>query len=421
MTEKANPSPSRPADAFATAGAIAYGGSIDGFIIDGASPTAISQQDAEINEDNLDTFSQSSSSSSLTISISGGEGFVFGAWLAIDTQTTITLDASTSGQTVFLGWNKNSSNDVIIGLDDAFSTVPTDTDQRIPLYEFDTDASGVTAVRDERQVGKAETLTKLSVAESFGVPIYSDSTNAPSEMGSTILIDGSSGETFGLYSYNGSAYQKVGNSDEEIESLVASIVAGGNAIDVSYNDLQDSVVINNTGAYFDEDARDAIGDALVGGTKIDVTYDEPNNEIDIDTSALDEEEVQDAVNSLLVGDQNITFTYDDAGDTLSVQLSNSIELSNISASSSITDPAGVEHTGELADDGDTQPPQLHGSEAHDEDFAIDGSPQPPEDHGNNSHIEDYATPEDVNSSNWGDYEIQKDGTDGNNIINFKTN
>jgi len=329
MTEKANPSPSRPADAFATAGAIAYGGSIDGFIIDGASPTAISQQDAEINEDNLDTFSQSISSSSLTISISGGEGFVFGAWLAIDTQTTITLDASTSGQTVFLGWNKNSSNDVIIGLDDAFSTVPTDTDQRIPLYEFDTDASGVTAVRDERQVGKAETLTKISIAENLGVPIYSDSTNAPSEMGSTILIDGSSGETFGLYSYNGSAYQKVGNSDEEIESLIASIIAGGNEIDVEYNDLQDSIVINNTGAYFDQDARDAVATALTEGENISITYDEPNNDIIITTDALNQEQAEDVVGSLIVGGENVDVDYDDTTGTLLIALPDTFELTEL--------------------------------------------------------------------------------------------
>ena len=43
-------------------------------------------------------------------------------------------------------------------------------------------------------------------------------------------------------------------------------------------------------------------------------------------------------------------------------------------------------------------------------------------HGNDAHTTDYTdtSPSDVTSSNWGDYEIQKDGTDGDGIINFKT-
>ena len=45
-----------------------------------------------------------------------------------------------------------------------------------------------------------------------------------------------------------------------------------------------------------------------------------------------------------------------------------------------------------------------------------------ETHDNSHHSSNYTTtsPSDVNSSNWGDYEIQKNGTDGNGIINFKT-
>jgi len=43
-------------------------------------------------------------------------------------------------------------------------------------------------------------------------------------------------------------------------------------------------------------------------------------------------------------------------------------------------------------------------------------------HDNTQHSVNYTTtsPGDVTSSNWGDYEIQKNGTDGNGIINFKT-
>ena len=39
----------------------------------------------------------------------------------------------------------------------------------------------------------------------------------------------------------------------------------------------------------------------------------------------------------------------------------------------------------FAEDGDTQPPEDHGNEAHPTDFAEDGDEQPPESHGSSSH------------------------------------
>jgi len=84
MTEKANPSVNRPVDAFQTAGAIAYGGSDEGFISPANSSTEISVQDDDINEAQLNAFDQTSSGSSLDVTIDGGEAFVLGSWLAID-------------------------------------------------------------------------------------------------------------------------------------------------------------------------------------------------------------------------------------------------------------------------------------------------------------------------------------------------
>jgi len=151
MTQKANPSVNRPAEAFKTAGAIAYGGhGGGGFVRDGANPTEISTQDSGIDETVLNSFNESSSGSSLDVTIDPGEAFVFGSWLCKDTQTTVSLDASTSGQVVSVGWNKGGTNDVIVGLDSAFSEATGDTDQNIPLFSFDTDSTGVTSVTDER-------------------------------------------------------------------------------------------------------------------------------------------------------------------------------------------------------------------------------------------------------------------------------
>jgi len=150
MTDKVNPSINRPAEAFATAGAIAYGGNPEGYVIPANETTEISTQDSGINENALNAFDESSSSGSLQVTIDPGEAFVFGAWLAIDTQTNVTLAASTSNQIVYVGWNKNGADDVIIGLESTFSDASGDADQKIPLWTFNTDASGVTDVTDSR-------------------------------------------------------------------------------------------------------------------------------------------------------------------------------------------------------------------------------------------------------------------------------
>lgn len=155
MTEKVNPSINRPAEAFKTAGAIALaGGAGDGWIVRGSSPTDIATQDAGIDETAFNTFAESHSASSFDITIDPGEGFVYGSWLAIDTSTTVTLSSNTANQTVYVGWNKGGTNDVIIGLASAFSTASGDTDEKIPLFDFDTDGSGVTAVTNRRTIGK---------------------------------------------------------------------------------------------------------------------------------------------------------------------------------------------------------------------------------------------------------------------------
>lgn len=154
MTEKANPSINRPAEAFKTAGAIAYGGNSEGYVVPAGSPTEISQQDSGITDGDLNAFAETSSGSSLSVDIDGGEAFVFGSWLAIDTVTSVGLSSDVADQTVYVGWNKGGSDDVIVGLDSAFANASGDTDQKIPLWDFTTDGSGVTAVTDRRSVGK---------------------------------------------------------------------------------------------------------------------------------------------------------------------------------------------------------------------------------------------------------------------------
>jgi len=166
MTEKANPSANRAAEAFKTAGAIAYGGSREGFIVEGGSPTEISIQDPEVEDNNLNEFEETSSTTSLEVTIDPGEAFVFGSWIVKDYETTVTLPAS-STTTVYVGWNKDGSDDVIIGTESAFSAASGDADQKIPLYEYVTDSTGVTSVTDQRDYIQidADTLNGKTATE----------------------------------------------------------------------------------------------------------------------------------------------------------------------------------------------------------------------------------------------------------------
>jgi hypothetical protein len=203
MTQKANPSVNRPAGAFKTSGAIAYGGhGGTGFVKEGSDPTDISVQDSAIDETALNSFEQSSSASSLTVTIDPGEAFVFGSWICKDTESNVTLESGTAGQTVFVGWNKSGPNDVIVGRESAFSSAEGDTDEKISLFSFDTDSSGVISVVDERSFDQISTD---SIEQGSGSGLDSDTvdgqeafeldTNAGdnlSKSGSTLnVVDGS--------------------------------------------------------------------------------------------------------------------------------------------------------------------------------------------------------------------------------------
>ena len=153
MTQKVNPSINRPAEAFKTAGAIALASRDDGYITPVNSPSDISVQDGGITEANLNAFAETSGTGSLDVTIEPGEAFIYGSWVAKDTTTTVTLASGTAGQTVYVGWNKDGTDDVIIGLDSAFASASGDTDKKIPLFDFDTDGTGVTNVDDRRLIG----------------------------------------------------------------------------------------------------------------------------------------------------------------------------------------------------------------------------------------------------------------------------
>jgi hypothetical protein len=308
MTEKANPSINRPAEAFKTAGAIAYGGSDEGFISPANQPTEISVQDGGIDESQLNAFDETSSASSLDVTIDGGEAFVFGSWIAIDTSTSVSLAASTSGQTVSVGWNKNGADDVIVGLDAAFSSASGDADQKIPLFTFDTDGSGVTNVVDERSFDQ---ISADSIEQGAGSGLDADT------------VDGLEAS-------------EIEFTDERAQDAVGSITQGGDKVTATYDDVSNTLTID-TAALDEEEVEDAVNSLIDGGNAIATSYDDANDTLSIDVTESDialanltgdtdgvsegatnlyftDERAQDAVGTIL----GVNLSYDDANNTISI-------------------------------------------------------------------------------------------------------
>ena len=146
MADRVNPSGIRDADPLLTAASMKHGG---GDWIVTAGTDLYASYDGLAGA--LQAFDVASSSkNSFDVTIDTGEGFVGGAWLGRDSQTTVTLASQVSNQTVYVGWRHGATNTVIIGLDADFQA----DDPRIPIFDFDTDGSGVTSTTDRRPVGE---------------------------------------------------------------------------------------------------------------------------------------------------------------------------------------------------------------------------------------------------------------------------
>lgn len=139
MTDLVNPSYNRDADSFLLSGTINGVSGLEDYVVPATdSPTRLAQAES-VDEQNLNAFAESSTNSSFNVTIDGGEAFVYGTWVLRDTQTTVSLDSNTTGQVVYVGWQRQSPNSAIIGLESAF----TADDPKMELYSFDTDSTGV--------------------------------------------------------------------------------------------------------------------------------------------------------------------------------------------------------------------------------------------------------------------------------------
>jgi len=142
------------------------------------------------------------------------------------------------------------------------------------------------------------------------------------------------------------------NADLATDATNVTSTYKGNDIDSNADGVVDKADLADSLTNFDEKAQDAVGEIISGSGGTTVTYDDANNSITVDSTFLTEEQVQDIVASLVSSNSNLSWSYDDANDTLTISLADSISVSSLEATNTLTDPSGTSHTGQLANQTD---------------------------------------------------------------------
>jgi hypothetical protein len=119
------------------------------------------------------------------------------------------------------------------------------------------------------------------------------------------------------------------------------------------------------------------------------------------------------INQQFVSASQQSLEVDDVSDNGSgaVTFSSPLSASTAEVSSTFTDPAGTSHSGELADAADVVSDHSNLSN-------VTSDQHHAQVHGNSDHSPDMV--EDATTTGNAPYEVQKNGTDGTGIINFKT-
>lgn len=157
-------------DSATVAHAIGKAGGHDGYVVDGVD---LAGGFSVMDTTNINGF-EHVSDSGLDITFDGGEAFIWG-WLARDTQTTVTLPASSTvtisagfdiSATLSAGESPADSENIIIGQDSAFA----DADPRVPIYEVTTNSSSVTDATSVRPLGRAEASAPWAQTDPYEHP-----------------------------------------------------------------------------------------------------------------------------------------------------------------------------------------------------------------------------------------------------------
>jgi len=180
MTEKVNPSVNRPGNAHEAAVVIAQGGGMDSGWIVPATDVYLGDEDPDLNDGNFNAFDKVGENG-LDVTIDAGEAFLHGAWVATDAQTVVTLPDNSTDETVYLGWDKDTSNGIIVGLSADFGG----NDRKIPIWDFTTSGGAVDSQSDRRPIGKPLKITEeggVRIDARLEPPTYATLSDVPTDM-----------------------------------------------------------------------------------------------------------------------------------------------------------------------------------------------------------------------------------------------
>lgn len=227
MTDNVDPSMNSTLNSYMVAQSIRqHGGVGAGWIAEPSEAYAADHPNSGVAGAPLNAF-EKIGESGLDVTFDTGEAFIGGSWLARDTETTVTLADDTAGQTVYLGWDYNATETVLLGLDSAFEAM----DQRIPLYTFDTANGAVSAETDERVVGKSFSFSDAELAAGARIARF--------------VLTGAGDETQGTPGDSAGELWRAGSNSSDLIMSVRG--AGGDRMNLVWN------------AYYDGDWRYIVG------------------------------------------------------------------------------------------------------------------------------------------------------------------
>jgi len=174
-----------------------FGRFSDGFIVPGSDPTPAAQRRGDIDETALDAFSLTTSTSSLDVTVTPGEGFV-GGWFCRDVDSTLTLPANTTVDIV-VGFNDRAIFDpnVDVDRDDADEVIialAQNTNDDLPTtvaHRVTTDGSGVTSSERIARVGSSVQAESLSASAALRNPRFQTLTDVPNDIpvGTQVFVE----------------------------------------------------------------------------------------------------------------------------------------------------------------------------------------------------------------------------------------
>jgi len=174
-----------------------FGRFSDGFIVPGSDPTPAAQRRGDIDETALDAFSLTTSTSSLDVTVTPGEGFV-GGWFCRDVDSTLTLPANTTVDIV-VGFNDRAIFDpnVDVDRDDADEVIialAQNTNDDLPTtvaHRVTTDGSGVTSSERIARVGSSVQVESLSASGALRNPRFQTLADVPNDIpvGTQVFVE----------------------------------------------------------------------------------------------------------------------------------------------------------------------------------------------------------------------------------------